>query len=172
MKGNLDIPPENDEAYTKGMEMLDTSIDEIRRIAHNMMPETLVKFGLDTALKDFCANIDQGGIIQVTYQSIGIDNYDMNQSKAVSLYRIVQELMYNSLKHAQAKTVIVQLIKNDDKLSLTVEDDGIGFEPTILKDNSGIGWSNIYSRVNLLNGKLDIHSTPKKGTSIQLTFNI
>jgi signal transduction histidine kinase len=157
MKGNLDIPPENDEAYTKGMEMLDTSIDEIRRIAHNMMPETLVKFGLDTALKDFCSNIDQGGVVQVAYQSIGIDNYDMNQSKAVSLYRIVQELMYNSLKHAQAKTVIVQLIKNDDKLSLTVEDDGIGFEPTILKDNSGIGWSNIYSRVNLLNGKLDIH---------------
>lgn len=172
MKGNLDIPPENDEAYTKGMEMLDTSIDEIRRIAHNMMPETLVKFGLDTALKDFCSNIDQGGVVQVIYQSIGLENHNMNQSKAVSLYRIVQELMYNALKHAQAKTVIVQLIKNDDKLSLTVEDDGIGFEPTILKDNTGIGWSNIYSRVNLLNGKLDIHSTPKNGISVQLTFNI
>ncbi|MCJ7467747.1 MAG: sensor histidine kinase [Maribacter sp.] len=172
MKGNLDIPPENNEAFDKGMEMLDTSIDEIRRISHNMMPETLVKFGLDTALKDFCSNIDQGGNLQVTYQSIGMDDYDMEQSKAVSLYRIVQELVYNTVKHAQANTVIVQLIKNDENLSLTVEDDGIGFDPTLLEKNKGIGWYNIYSRVNLLKGKLDIHAAPGKGTSIHLTFNV
>jgi len=172
MKGDLDIPPENNEAFTKGMTMLDTSIEEIRRIAHNMMPETLVKFGLDTALKDFCSSIDQGDSLQVTYQSIGMEQYAMEQSKAVSLYRIAQELTYNTLKHAQANILIVQLIKNEDTISLTVEDDGIGFDSKILEENKGIGWRNIYSRINLLKAKLDIHTAPSKGTSVQLTFNL
>ena len=172
MKGNLTLPLENEEAFTKGMAMLDTSIEEIRRISHNMMPETLVKFGLDTALRDFCTNIDKGDDLQVTYQSIGMEDYNMEQSKSVSLYRIVQELMYNTLKHAKANSVIVQLIKNENNLSLTVEDDGIGFEPTALERNKGIGWNNINSRLNLLKGKLDIHAAPGKGTSVQLTFNL
>lgn len=169
MKGEMEIPPENESAYNKGMNMIDNALEEIRRIAHNMMPETLVKFGLDTALKDFCSSIDQKGTVQITYQSIGMENYNLDQSRSVSLYRIVQELVYNCLKHAQANSVIVQLIKNEDGLSLTVEDDGIGFDSKSLKKNKGIGWSNIYSRVNLLKGKLDIQSVPGKGTSVQLT---
>ena len=172
MKGNMNIPAENETAYNKGMSMLDISIEEIRRIAHNMMPETLVKFGLDTALKDFCSSIDQKGTVLITYQSIGMENYSIDQSKSVSIYRIVQELVYNSLKHAQANSIIVQLIKNEDSLSLTVEDDGIGFKAKYLKKTKGIGWSNIYSRVDLLKGKLDIQSLPDKGTSVQLTFTI
>tara|TARA_R110000868_G_scaffold216416_7_gene466584 strand:- start:1255 stop:3213 length:1959 start_codon:yes stop_codon:yes gene_type:complete len=172
MKGNLDIPPENDEAYHKGMDLLDTSIDEIRRIAHNMMPENLVKFGLDTALKDFCSDINQIDTLQVNYQSIGMENYVIEQSKAISLYRIVQELAYNTIKHAKATSLIIQLIKNDDNLSLVVEDDGIGFDPKILKKNKGIGWNNIYSRINLLKGSLDIQAVSGKGTSVQLTFDL
>jgi len=170
MKGAMNIPPENESAYNKGMSMIDVSIEEIRRIAHNMMPETLVKFGLDTAMKDFCSNIEQKGTVKIIYQSIGMERFKIDQSKAVSLYRIVQELVYNSLKHSQANSVIVQLIKNEDGLSITVEDDGIGFEVNSLSNNRGIGWSNIYSRLNLLKGKLDIQSHPGKGTSVQLTF--
>ena len=172
MKGNLTIPKENENEFEKGMKMLDTSIDEIRRIAHNMMPETLVKFGLDTALEDFCSNINQTGNTHVTYQSIGMKDYTIEQSKAINIYRIVQELVYNSLKHAQAKSVIVQLIKNEDNLSLTVEDDGIGFDPKSIENNKGIGWSNIYTRINFLKGKLDLQSIPENGTSVQLTFEL
>ena len=172
MKGNLTIPEENGNEYEKGMKMLDTSIDEIRRIAHNMMPETLVKYGLDTALEDFCSNIDQKGNIRVTYQSIGMKDYTIEQSKAINMYRIAQELTYNSLKHAQAKSIIVQLIKNEDNLSLTVEDDGIGFDPKSIENNKGIGWSNIYNRINFLKGKLDLQSIRGNGTSVQLTFEL
>jgi signal transduction histidine kinase len=172
MKGNLRIPKENENEFNKGMKMLDTSIDEIRRIAHNMMPETLVKFGLDTAVDDFCSNIDQTGNIHVSYQSIGMKDYTLEQSKAINIYRIVQELVYNSLKHAQAKSIIVQLIKNDDNLSVTVEDDGIGFDPKSIEKNKGIGWSNINTRINFLKGKLDLQSIPGNGTSVQLTFEL
>ena len=172
MKGNLTIPKENENEFEKGMKMLDTSIDEIRRIAHNMMPETMVKFGLDTALEDFCSNINQTGNVRVTYQSIGMEDHYIEQSKAINMYRIVQELVYNSIKHAQAKSIIVQLIKNEDNLSLTVEDDGIGFDPKSIENNMGIGWSNINTRINFLKGKLDFQSTPKNGTSVQLTFEL
>lgn len=172
MKGNLTIPKENENEFEKGMKMLDTSIDEIRRIAHNMMPETLVKYGLDTALEDFCSNINQIGNLRVTYQSIGMKDHTMEQSKAINIYRIVQELVYNSLKHAQAKSIIVQLIKNEDNLSLTVEDDGIGFDPKSIENSKGIGWSNIYTRINFLKGKLDLQSQSGNGTSVQLTFEL
>ena len=80
MKGNLDIPPENDEAFDKGMEMVDTSIDEIRRISHNMMPETLVKFGLDTALKDYMLPINPLVWIIMTWGS-------QKQSVYIELFR-------------------------------------------------------------------------------------
>lgn len=172
MKGNLTIPAENENEFNKGMKMLDTSIDEIRRIAHNMMPETLVKFGLDTALEDFCFNIDQTRNIGVNYHSIGMKDYTLEQSKAINIYRIVQELVYNALKHAQAKSIIVQLIKNEDNLSLTVEDDGIGFDTKTIEKNKGIGWTNIYSRINFLKGKLDMQSHPGKGTSVHLNFEL
>lgn len=172
MKGNLTIPKENENEFEKGIKMLDTSIDEIRRIAHNMMPETLVKFGLDTALEDFCSNIDQTGNICVNYHSIGMKDYIIEQPKAINMYRIVQELVNNSLKHAQAKSIIVHLIKNDDNLSLTVEDDGIGFDSKSIENNKGIGWSNIYTRINFLKGKLDLQSILGNGTSVQLTFEL
>ena len=72
MKGNLIMTPENQQAFERSMDMLDSSINEMRRVAHNMMPEALVKFGLDTALKDLCNDINQSGALQVNYQSIGI----------------------------------------------------------------------------------------------------
>jgi len=74
MKGNLIMTPENNQTLERSMDMLDSSIKEMRRVAHNMMPEALVKFGLDTALKDFCNDINQSGALKVNYQSIGLEN--------------------------------------------------------------------------------------------------
>ncbi len=175
MKGNLIMTPENQQAFERSMDMLDSSIKEMRRVAHNMMPEALVEFGLDTALKDFCNDINQSGALRVTYQSIGLKNVDIDQTMAITIYRIVQELINNTMKHAAAKTAIVQVTRTDASISITVEDDGKGFDPIILKDKRarpddpvgrGIGWSNIQSRVEYLKGKLDVQSEPGKGTSV------
>ena len=166
MKGNLIMTPDNQQAFERSMDMLDSSIKEMRRVAHNMMPEALVKFGLDTALKDFCNDINQSGALKVTYQSMGLENAVIDQTTAITIFRIVQELINNTMKHASAKTAIVQVTKTDGNISITVEDDGKGFDPVILKGSRGIGWNNIRSRVEYLKGKLDVQSEPGKGTSV------
>jgi signal transduction histidine kinase len=166
MKGNLILTPENAQAFERSMDMLDSSIKEMRRVAHNMMPEALVKFGLDTALKDFCIDINQTGALQVNYQSIGLQNLIIEQTTAITIYRIVQELINNTMKHAAAANAIVQLSHTDGKISITVEDDGKGFDTTLLNQTKGIGWSNIQNRVEFLKGKLDVQSAPGNGTSV------
>jgi signal transduction histidine kinase len=150
------------------MDMLDSSIREMRRVAHNMMPEALVKFGLDTALKDFCNDINQSGALKVNYQSIGVENETIPQTTAITIYRIVQELINNTIKHAAAKAAIVQVTKAYGQLSVTVEDDGKGFDTVILQQAKGIGWANIQSRVDFLKGKLDVQSGKGKGTSVHI----
>ncbi|HTF31122.1 MAG TPA: sensor histidine kinase, partial [Flavitalea sp.] len=172
MKGNLIMTPENNQAFERSMDMLDSSIKEMRRVAHNMMPEALVKFGLDTALKDFCNEINQSGALQVSYQSIGLENIAIEQTTSITVYRIVQELLNNTMKHAAAKTAIVQVTKSDGQLSVTVEDDGKGFDTAILKRVTGIGWSNIQNRVEFLKGNLDVQSSKEKGTSVFIELSI
>lgn len=171
MKGNLIMTPDNAQAFERSMDMLDSSIKEMRRVAHNMMPEALVKFGLDTALKDFSNDINKSGALQVSYQSIGMENADIEQITAITVYRIVQELLHNIMKHAAAGTAIVQVAKSNGQITITVEDDGKGFDTGILKQAMGIGWTNIQSRVEYLKGNLDIQSEPGKGTSVHIELN-
>ena len=168
MKGNLVMTPENHQAFERSMDMLDSSIREMRRVAHNMMPEALVRFGLDTALNDFCNDINQSGALKINYQSIGLEGVAIDQTVAITLYRIVQELINNTMKHAEATSAIVQITKSNGQLSVTVEDDGKGFDTNMLKTNKGIGWINIQNRVEFLKGKLDIRSAIGEGTSVQI----
>lgn len=172
MKENLVMTPENHQAFERSMDMLDSSIKEMRRVAHNMMPESLVRFGLDTALKDFCNDINQSGALQVNYQSIGLADVQVDQTTAITVYRIVQELINNAVKHSAAKTAIVQVTKRGNQLSVTVEDDGKGFDTSILKQSKGMGWSNIQHRVDFLKGKLDVDSEPGNGTSVHIELDI
>jgi len=172
MKGNLIMTPDNQQAFERSMDMLDSSIQEMRRVAHNMMPEALVKFGLDTALNDFCNDINQSGALQITYQSIGMEKAEIEQTTAITIYRIVQELINNTMKHASAQTAIVQVSKREKEISITVEDDGKGFDTAILQQAKGIGWNNIQHRVEYLKGTLDVQSEHGKGTSVQIEFGI
>ncbi len=172
MKGNMIMTPDNAQAFERSMDMLDSSIKEMRRVAHNMMPEALVKFGLDTALKDFCNEIQQSGALQISYQSIGIENTIIDQTVGITIYRIVQELINNTMKHAVAKNAIVQVTKSNNQLSVTVEDDGKGFDTAIINNPVGMGWSNITNRVDFLKGKLDVDSQHGKGTSVHIEINI
>ena len=101
-----------------------------------------------------------------------MEQTNIDQTTAITIYRIVQELVNNSIKHAAATTAIVQLTKTNGQLSVTVEDDGKGFDTKILERSKGIGWSNIQNRVEFLKGKLDINASPEKGTSVLIEINI
>lgn len=172
MKGNLIMTPDNQQAFERSIDMLDSSIKEMRRVAHNMMPEALVKFGLNTALKDFCNEINQSGALQITYQSIGLENEKLDATLSITIYRIIQELINNTMKHAVAGTAIVQVTHEDGQIGITVEDNGKGFDVSLLNQSKGMGWNNIQSRVNFLKGRLDIKSDSNHGTSVHIDLTV
>jgi len=168
MKENLIITPENANAFDRSMAMLDKSISELRRVAHNLMPEALMQFGLDTALKDFCNSINQSGVIQLSYQSLEMDENSIPKNSSSAIYRIIQELVNNILKHANSQTALVQLIRRNNTLSITVEDNGKGFDKNILQSSNGIGYPNLQNRVTYLGGTIDIQSGTGNGTSVNI----
>lgn len=169
MKLNVVLDADSAPQFERSLDMLDQSISELRRVAHNMMPEVLVKFGLDEALRSYCDALSQANIFKLSYQLVGAPKR-FNSNTEIIAYRIVQELLNNVAKHAKASQVLVQLAMTDDELSLTVEDNGIGFDTNVINEVRGAGWANIRSRVNFLNGKLDIQSAVGTGTSVYITL--
>lgn len=174
MKENLVMLPENVQTFERNLDMLDTSIREMRRVAHNLMPEILLKYGLNAALKEFCNEISRSGVLSVAYQPMGLEKATIDQTTSLAVYRIVQELVNNVIKHATAKTVLVQVhaSEQDKLLSVTVEDDGKGFAPDALGSKSGIGWINIQNRIDFLKGRADISSAPGGGTSVLVEIDL
>ncbi len=169
MKGQLVMTAENTRAFERSMDMLDSSIGEMRRVAHNMMPEALVKFGLNTALKDFCNDINQSGALKISYQSIGLEQAVIDRTASIAVYRMVQELINNTMKHAGATTSLVQVSLLQQILSVTVEDNGKGFDMAMCE---GMGYRNIRNRVDFLKGTLDIQSENNQGTSVHIEINL
>lgn len=172
MKENLIMTPANAQAFEHSIHMLDNSISEMRRVAHNLMPESLVKFGLNDAVKDFCNTIRHNGMLDVVYQSFGIIDKSIEQSLSVTVYRIVQELINNIIKHAHAQKAIVQISATETQMAITVEDDGTGMDVSLSEKANGIGWANIQSRVHYHKGTVNIQSEPGKGTSVFIEMPI
>ena len=96
----------------------------------------------------------------------------LDKSVEIIIYRIVQELLNNVLKHAAATTTFVQLIRQETRLNVVVEDNGNGFDTSLIENNKGAGLANVRSRVDYLKGQLDIHAEPGKGTLVNIEFNI
>ena len=165
MKGNIFLPEESARSFEKVVAQLDQSITELRRVSHNMMPEALIKYGLKEALENYCENLDASGNVRVQLQTYGLEQR-MEQSTEIVIYRIVQELLNNVLKHAEANTVLVQLVREADRFNLTVEDDGKGFDSSVATKGSGL--ANVKARIDYLNGSMDVQSTPGEGTSVHV----
>jgi len=172
LKETLGKKKEDIQRFDRSIDMLDGSVTELRRVAHNLMPETLLKFGLDTAIRDYCERISDSGTLNVSYQSINLENIDVDQTAQITIYRVVQELVNNTVKHAGATNVNVQIANHDDHFTVCVEDDGIGFDIKKVNNAQGIGWRNIQNRVAFLKGNIDIQSEEKKGTTINIELNI
>ena len=165
MKGNVFLPEESARSFSNVIAQLDQSIAELRRVSHNMMPEALIKFGLKEALENYCESVNHSKQIQVRVQTYGMETR-MEQSVEIVIYRIIQELLTNVIKHAEAEKVLIQLVCGDDKFNLTVEDDGKGFDT---KETSvGAGLANIKARAAYLNGSVDIVSQKGEGTSVHV----
>ena len=166
------MTPENQQAFERSLEMLDRSINEMRKVAYYMMPEVLVTSGLNAALAELCADIHQTGALHIAYQSTGMENAQIDQTTSITIYRIVQELINNTIKHAAATNITVQLHKTGERLSIAVEDDGKGFDISTLDKTKGTGWENIVNKINFLNGTINIDSEKGRGTSVLIALNV
>jgi signal transduction histidine kinase len=152
----------------KALQLLDISIAELRRMAHNLMPESLIKYGVHEALSDFCNSINVASC-KVIFNFYGQSNR-LDKKFENNLYRIAQELINNALKHAHATEIIVQLIQEHNRINLTVQDNGKGFDTRILEKTKSSGIANIRSRVESLNGWLEITSELGQGTEITIEY--
>jgi signal transduction histidine kinase len=155
------------QAFQQGMLLLDEATREIRKTSHNLMPEMLLANGLDEALRRYCANVSNEKLA-IQYDSWGT----IKRLKAgfeLSVYRIVQELINNMTKHSNASQAIVQVSANQNILSLTIEDNGTGFDTSVPR--KGMGIQSIDSRIRTMNGKMKIDSEPGEGVSVYLEFN-
>ncbi|MCL2098706.1 MAG: sensor histidine kinase [Bacteroidales bacterium] len=148
------------ERYGKALDMLDQSIGELRRVAHHIMPESLMRYGLKVSLEDFCQAVPGAH-----FQYLG-ENPRLDSRLEVLIYRCAYELVNNAVKHAQSTAINVQLMIDNGLVSLTVHDDGVGFDAQTVK--SGIGLENIRTRLAMYNGKMTIHSSPDKGTEVSV----
>jgi two-component system, NarL family, sensor kinase len=167
MSGILTSGQDNTRLLAKASEQLNSSIDEIRRVAHNMMPEALLKLGLQQALQDCCDSVSESKKLRVNTQFYGLEER-LEATKEIVIYRIIQELVNNCVKHANATSLLVQVMKQNHELNITVEDNGVGFSIDTVKSKNGAGLSNIHSRVDYLIGQIDIQSKPGMGTSVYI----
>ncbi len=149
---------------------VDKSMKELRRIAHNLMPESLSRIGLSGALEDLCKSYETPDF-KVDYQPYEIQS-SLTETEKLTIYRIVQELLNNALRHSKASLVIVQCSQNENKFYITVEDNGTGFDPTSPQNQKGLGLRNLDHRVQTMDGTIKIISEPNDGTTVNIELNV
>lgn len=151
---------------------IDDSLSELRNIARNLMPETVLKYGLKAAVEDYCTSISTG----VEDIKFIIQFYDTEanipKSTLLTLYRIIQELINNAVKHSQATEVLVQFLIENGNINITVEDNGQGFTFDKESKRGGMGLHNLKTRVAYLNGEIDFDSSVNEGTTAHIVIKI
>lgn len=150
----------------KAERLLNDIHQEIRSIAFNLMPQTLVQHGLVPALREMGSRLQDTSKISIRVMSLDIPER-MTELMEITLYRIIQEWITNIIKYSEATVIEVQLIGYDQEMNVVIEDNGNGFDTSILEKSAGNGWKNIKSRVNLIKSTVDVDSRQGgKGTTL------
>jgi two-component system, NarL family, sensor kinase len=151
------------------IDLLDESVKEVRAVSHNMIPNALIKSGLVSAVREFIHRISSTGNLKVNLEIIGLKSRLETIVENI-LFRVLQELVNNIIKHAKATEVSIQFIRHEKELAIVIEDNGIGFdvEKQLGNVNEGIGLKNIESRVSFLKGEVIFDSYPGKGTTVTI----
>lgn len=159
-----------EEGISKSIGQIDEAVEELRRVAHNLMPDLLLKYGLEAAIQDFASRVSNSAL-EIHTEFINYSN-SISQEKQLIVYRIIQELVNNAIKHAHTSEIIVQISEEENLLNLIVEDNGSGFDPKSLSMRKTAGFHNIEIRVQFLKGTMNITSEPNVGTSVELQIPI
>ena len=148
-------------------EGLQKTSDELRTISHQMMPRALIEEGLVLAVRDLVEQTFHNTPIKGSFEYQSSSNR-FESNVELNIFRSIQEILNNSIKHSEAKNVSIQFYQIKNKLILTIEDDGKGFDPKLQSNGHGI--QNIKSRISLLNGNVNFESVEGSGTVITLSI--
>ncbi|HEY3404194.1 MAG TPA: sensor histidine kinase [Ohtaekwangia sp.] len=153
-------------------QMLDDTINSVRKISRDLMPSTLEKFGFGQAVKEICERFQSTSLLPIHYVENGeLKSFDKNRE--LMLFRVVQELLNNALKHSKA-TAITVTVNANDQLSVSVEDNGVGFDHEALRSSTepgrGLGLFNIENRARLLSATIEFDKERTQGSKTTLTL--
>ncbi len=143
------------EIFESSSQILDQMYRELKGICFNLMPETLIKQGIPDALKEFALRVNRSGKIFLDVDTFGL-NERLQDLEEISIYRITQEWVNNILKYSDADKVTISLTKDEEEITLLIEDNGSGFDKQKLIEGTGNGWKNMNSRANLIKGELEL----------------
>lgn len=157
---------EEKENFSFALNLLDNSVDEVRSISHNLSKGILMQFNIAEAIINLRDTINAAGDLQVKFIEVG-PKFKLLPEHEVELFRVIQELITNAIKHSQAKEIFVQLISDKDGLRVLVEDQGVGFNMKKIK-TTGLGLLNLKSRIEKIGGEYTIESSIGQGTTIMI----
>ncbi len=162
------VPADDEIVLNNSIKIIDDACDEVRAISHNMMPAALIRLGLIAAIEEIAAEINFSGRMAVAFTTnIGTR---FSESTEITVYRIIQEVLNNIIKHSDAKEIAIALLQKNETIELKISENGKGFDTTNITLSKGLGWSNIYSRTAMLNGQIKVNSSQGAGTTIDIVF--
>jgi PAS domain S-box-containing protein len=166
-------PQERGAMFNQTMELIDEAISNTRTISNTLTPRIIKDFGLVKAVESFCKKIDRTNTIKIKFETTDVDE-KFEEALEMLLYRIITELINNTIKHAKASKIEIYLERFDDILQMTYLDDGIGFdkEKVLSSSSGGIGLKNIISRLHSVKGTYQIHSKPDVGTLVVIEIKL
>lgn len=165
------IETEAKEELIIASKQLDDLSERMREVANNLMPSALLRKGLIGAVREFVDNAakSSGTTIDLTTG----DDVDISEDKGVNIYRIIQEIVHNCLKHANATKIEIRLAKQDNDIEIFCRDNGAGFDyPRLYSASKGMGLRSISNRTEIMGGKLKVESKQGKGTAFLFTIPI
>lgn len=160
------------ESIGEMVEVINDTIHTTRSISHDLLPPTLDKFGLQTAIDELCDRIRQADQQTIYLETEGERPSNMDKLVELNVFRILHELLNNTLKYAQADQIQVKLWQSVEKLVLSYEDNGIGFDADSKENKKGLGMKNIESRLQMIKGSYELKTAPGEGMAIQIVVNL
>lgn len=149
--------------------LLDKSVDEVRSVSHNLTKGVITQFGLLAAVETIQEAINATGKLKMVVVDTGFDTR-LESEVEINLFRVIQEMVTNAIKHARAKELIIQFVQNDDSINIIVEDDGVGFNPNQI-NSDGIGLQNMYNRINEIGATYNLDTKIGNGTTYVIELN-
>lgn len=168
--GTLGNSLPGDASLQNAFDLIQDAAKEVRTVSHSMVPNALLKSGLVAAVRDFVQRTGNEKL-KINLVVLGL-NERLGEQVETVVFRVLQELVNNILKHAQATEITIQLLREETELSVMVEDNGRGFDAGRLDEKAGMGLQNIESRIAYLNGQLHIDSSPGRGTTVMIEIPV